>query len=1205
MKVQTMMVNIDAEESMPRIKKSLSVTRGIALLNPVNVNGEQVTPDLDMLKGTVADPTATWLQARVGGQEVWVKSLTPTFEVVRFQGHDFHAFRIASDWHLRVNELVDSEFCYNEQFKRALQKEISKFFENNVRSRVTGLPGFMWAWGHFSNVPNNHLGMDIEVANRYYKSVISAAIGLGIDVRGITPKDLKDLTPMDRNGVSIPTYGALLAGVKVAVVRHPASSANSADNMEISVVDSFAPMVGVNSATATARLGDFDHDLCQGGLTENSAKIVAALSQIRRNLGKGIEIIPAYVPFKPEQGNLTLQSIFWNGHFDAPDTGFSTLVGGEAKKAVGIFKQAFYWGLEGLLISRATREEILSVGEIVSQSTLVDEENRLAVLVRLEDCKKFADKPAYQHRLAVACLYATMYGLEEVLMDAAKKVIDPVLMASVSENSLDAMSVISHALTNGDIAWDELEAAGFETSVLKLAVDLCMTWAENPESGEFYAKYHLREALSAFNDPYDRLIMQKSKWLNEGDWETTKSLLDYSLNQYQWAFYGKRDLAEDARPALQVRPTKGVTFEVHTDYALTEKTEHGFNALADHPDYNPTVTLLFGKDDEGFNFLSVNKGNSSRIVDYGYNLRALPISLTDNGGQGKIIVSPTGTKYFGGVHVYCLEHHAHPLFTKVSQWDMDAVKGDVYPKDKTITLVKVSIVDELQMIASEAYLKAKFRGDKDREVEFRLEKASTAVRKAINALPRVEDAAGAGYLGEFIYVNLPGSRSKVVQWDRNFLHHTWLQLEKFGFDTRATAHAKKGSRLAVTDENTGMTVMQSILGFGQVTNKNRISKLDSTMVRHRLFETGTESTTRVITQLLQNVSKEVVVALINWKGFGPKPADETYRTIDGDQSMVTNVVQYLSVTAEEYSEWYSTCDNEELKKLADKKCANIKVSNDLEVPKYFIPEESGGITRDSRKVTLGIRPGVNQPIDVRLVASFKPLTEIQMQAKNWPKRLKETGNKRAMLVDFIDNEMALTKKEAFDQMLRMVNSQLDVPVDPTGYAPEQIVCKERSVKAYKAYKLGEEVVNFGEFNDLVGAIEAQLVAEKKSHEGLMFLYQVNSDDSLSPIMDGHTHVRAIVGKTTIMRSCYEDGWGSYGRILPQGLKLDPHLRLLTAEGFNFTGTDVLFMDKLRANVLAVENMVPVPKEPKVINHFPKGKGRGSASVVYAPLEFDV
>jgi hypothetical protein len=1139
-----------------RVETAVAYEAGVVLFSLARKGGVDLAPDYSALFGTVLDPRARTITVAVNGVDITLP--TEKFNIIRvrktqrvnnaLQTGLFWGVRVASPAIRALNETIKyGNKKYPQSLLKALAQTATTAMNRMVMQRRTGRPALFWAWAHMSNIADNQLGLDWRVECRLIDCCLRKAVELGIDVT-----DLKRARKELHKGGYSTGYG-------IYVTRHPATFANSADSMSLQIVEAHAALMGVNQETAEARGGDFDWDTACAylGLDENTLE--GYLDHLRAALkDHKASVIPAHLPLAARKGTLTLQSVFFNGHFDTADTGYNTLVGGELKAFTGLFKAPFFWGLEGILLANATKEEILfCAGEIVALPEGNRQPDYPAVVSRLG---KYTSNPTSlnYNSLALAVHHYGLSQLEEAIMDSAKQKVNPYTLFTEPQVGLDAKGVVMAGLRTGHVDFAAMEKEGFYTGAFQLAVKLAVAEVVSRKTGNLVPVYSIGKAMEATNPVFHALITCKRAWQSQ-DPGSILNLLRYSLDEIEEAFQGTHGATttENRRSLRQMREPQGETVE--STYNTGEFTGHGFDAIPtlEPGKYSLPVTIGVREDKNEENYIVVTHGGEDSPVGY-FQIQKNPYAMVaGQKGMGYIITSHCGSHRYAGEYLQALDFSPYEsLVNNITQRD-DCTPDTAYNGASPLQLVRVSLPVKAAMIASEAFKNAEYKP---------LETAALAVREFFNSLPLIPTRTGAAYFGEFIWLDIPVKADSQVRpnFSAEVRRHAWRMLEARGFDARITAHAKRGERLAVTDPKTGMSRLQSWLPFGAVANKNRLSKMDSVFVKRRAFANPRPSVTPRGVDMSHlkedNLVTTMCVMYVKSDRFGKTASDETYRTPDGDRAVETKTIYYKSVTAEEYVEWCETnADNPELLKLAE--AQEQLVNGSITIPTYKIPQDLPGQSRDGRKLNQSYRPGHSQPTSDRFIVSFRNDLPQDHDVRT---ALHAKGNNRVMVVHTIDNEESLVKKEAFDSVLRIVNSQLDNPVDPTGAAPAEIVSRDRSVQAFRAqahlagkYAPVVEPVTVGAYGDLVGEMETRLVAEGKRADGRMYVYTLAGGRNGTPtviqpyIVDGE-HVTALAGYDDVMASCYEVESGSYGKVRMDGVPLDPHLRTLGGEGFHFT-----------------------------------------------------
>lgn len=1117
------------------------ITKGIYVLNPISEE-----PDLACFDGTSFDQSGSTMYLSKAAGNIFVKPPVLKPFQVKKAGVNRWAVRLADPWALAVNKAVHLNNPYQDVLAGPFLSMASKWMRENITTSRTGFPGAMWAWAHFSAIPDNHIGLDIRVANRLLDAIYRA------------------------NGTEIPPEiklshqrGLLLENSEMIVVRHPATGVLGSDPMRVSVVQALAPSIGVTAKTAALRGGDFDHDLAFLGVgCGERVDLKTVMNQIEANFAEGrmtLQLKPATVRLMPIKKEYSLQSVFFNGHFDKEDTGFWTLVGGEAKAKVGLFKSGIYWTFEGLLVSVLSDDQINDLAVKVIGSELVDPDSKEAITQYHNIWDN--DRTNLKHRgsLVRALVYGTLFPLEELIMDGVKRKVDPDTLETLPEAKVDPALFISGLTGDGSLPC-ALEEVGIEGCVAYVAMQYSWFVSRN-RHGALEAQYSPRKRLEEVNPDYSALLA-KNRWGNHLD--LTERMLNASNNM---------DSVMNPAPVfVEVFGEAMPQITGNTTGDSLRPDPYPVKSMGDIPSVTDVVDLPV----KVVMLAEVTTGLSDRYS------KLIPTeSVPDAVALG--VVRPDGRlepiDYFTIEKKLDLSGKLRVNILKSSRGSSTIMGGRVFDPEMLIPekgdsvwgylgsgIRKATFMEWLSVKASDRYMATfKMSGN----VEFAMKAAAEAARKEIFKYPRVPSDLGAAYLGSMVWVEIPKEAVGTAPARR-----LWTTMEALGYDPRTTPHANRGERLGRRLPS-GNSVLAGMIGFGQVTNYNRLSKMDSGVPKHRKFvNAGQLSTPTEIdaNSIDPNTFKDVCVLLVNDpKLFGDKPADETYRTPYGDETIETAGFEWEEVEEEAFWEWYDSEEDEAVREMALDKSISIRVSQDLEVPSFHIPVEKPGITREQRKLILGIRPGVSQPIGLRLVASFRDLTP--EERFSWAFMTESKGTDRVFKIDVVDNWAAVLKKEAGDQLLRMANSQLDEPFDPRGMSPSEIVSSARSAKAYRSYKGLEEPVQVGEFDDLVSKIEKRLVTEGKDPSGRMFIWRVDKDGQLVPLLDKDgDQVRELCGFTIALRPCYEDGWGSYGKVDRAGIPLDPHQKALIHEDLSLSDSQRKYLAYLKANLKVIKSL---------------------------------
>jgi hypothetical protein len=425
------------------------------------------------------------------------------------------------------------------------------------------------------------------------------------------------------------------------------------------------------------------------------------------------------------------------------------------------------------------------------------------------------------------------------------------------------------------------------------------------------------------------------------------------------------------------------------------------------------------------------------------------------------------------------------------------------------------------------------------------------------------------FLSEFVWVDVPKLSNSAYETAAR--RHMWSTLEILGYDLRLTSHSMRGDKVGVS--RNGTDFLRDCIPFGQVANRNRQSKLVSTIERHILIDNPiTEFSAKIdLNGIQKGTCTQLNVMYVTSNRFGKnagiEPADDTQRTRKGTQALLSSRTNWRVVTEEEYAEFLeSYASNSTIIELVELKARYVPVNDNLEEKQWFLPENVVALTKQYKKLVYGVRGGsVCTHTEEDYIATYHPVNSFE-----------ELTGENSKVVHIIDSANALIKKGAFNITLEVAYSQLSLlgrqKLDSIAHynnlSSTELICNDRSEAAFRATKGGAKV-QVGQFNDYVGLLEQALIAEGKLPTGEMFIYELSEDNVLTPVMDQDgNHYKCMVGAVTTFQANYDGEQGSYNIISTDGVSMDPHIRTMCGVGIKLNETELDLWDTAQANILS-------------------------------------
>jgi hypothetical protein len=921
--------------------------------------------------------------------------------------------------------------------------------------------------------------------------------------------------------------------------------------------------------------------------------------KLKAGVGDMFTIIDSHPVFKYSPAKYTLQSVYWENAFDGnilpgeDSVAYSTIQGRKGKENVGLLKNRFYWPCTAILLDNLTPQQIVDLALVVMDSPKVDADNKRAVKRKLE--KYYSSKTNAQGEkrihfclaeLVYGLFYACYFNLEEALMDKPKKKPqlgeDGVIRVVSDAPPVDAESVVKHTMQGLSLPWDTL-AENIEVQPLKVV--------------HFFII--LRGGLfEAMDKDYARFFIEKRSWMSKGRYikgeddekdthvKAHKVLDELFMDGNSWTSFKKFVAAPILVKNFNMEDVMldgGHQTRIHT---MTDSVSSGEFVVTSTPAFNTNGTMTTGE---------MDKNAIVALVDIPGGGLSLQVSINNTDYfeidnflkfEGKILHSKTGAIYYCG----------------------DRARANVNPKKHDFSRpLNLQKIDFLTWIS---HLVVKFMYGK---LTSELKKGNMAyvsgqigrlVRSEIQKLPNLKAdnyKLACFFLDNFIWIDTDDTGT--------LRDHMWVTLEKLGYDLRLTSHAVRGDKLGLNTN--GTNVLLDLLPFGQVANRNRISKAVSTMQNHIPVDHAViEFTGKINPHTIETgCMTQLVVAYIHSDIFGAdggaEPCDETLRTIYGTQKLTSTRSFWKVATREEFDktklEYQETLVKQnnlliEVQSFIDRSIAagtvphkasykkletvkatvasieailvgmdarskSINISGSFWEDVFMVPDHTSSTSKEYKKLVFNGRGGsVNTHRDLRLVAFFQPVNDTNsvMLAGEW-----ESIPHRE--IDILDSEKALAKKNPANIVLEMATSNVDNKERLNNFnemTAEELIHPDRSDAAFRASKNARESVAVGEFTDYVSTLEEVLISEGKRSDGHLFVYEVLEDGSLSPVLDTKGNLyHCMVGSVTTMQAAYDGESGSYNIISKDKVNLDFNVRALSGE-FNEITTEMMEEYKL-------------------------------------------
>ncbi len=685
------------------------------------------------------------------------------------------------------------------------------------------------------------------------------------------------------------------------------------------------------------------------------------------------------------------------------------------------------------------------------------------------------------------------------------------------------------------------------------------------ENGAFSTKYRPMDALAQLSPAYFALVRQKRIW-SEGDLDVLGRILAMEPANVEKEFLA---LAPRSSEVIEMPGGWSVpeSETISHEFEVGRPEGKGWDALPLYKGLDALPVWLH-EDELGLHVctFSPNCGGEQEEGDEAYHLLVGPLSTT-RVGNGTVITRGTTSRFCGQmVTIPGLSDHAEVLGV-TPLWEK-SLGFKAYPQETEPEVLRLDFLAKASLVAAQAAVA--YGG-------VNLRAAASAVRKFISELPLCTGDEAAQFLSEFVVIDLierkvtsvkDKGRKKSIDWAVMGKRHIWRYLEARGFEPRATSHATRGREMAIVHED-GSNALQQF-EFSQAANKNRISKMFSNM---RSFLPIGNS------RLGRKDRTKVCAFFMSSDVWGDKPSGDMLRTLDGNLALTTSEPVLVDATPEEYAEFIQ--ENPELEEF----CKTVPIRmGDVVILNHYIVDLYSVANSGFYKVNVRNVPGISQPLTETNIEGILPSRAVIGFRSDLPAdHLLEGGVEgldRTMAVELYLSEEEFAKKEAWDVVMEVGNSQLDAPIDTTGWTLEQVVARERAIKSLryfagkkdlkkgKAVSYPTDLPVVGEFMDAVGLIEAGLVDEGKDPSGHMFLYRLNEDNTITPALDEvGQHIHGLGGMVTAMRPRYvaEDSYASF----KDHVCLSVHDRAARGTRFGFTEADDIALAIARHNVAMV------------------------------------